>query len=484
MPKYSGPKILTAMAVGALLSLGTLPATAHAAAQPATVQSAAVSTTRSLAPASASSISIAAARSIDRNPNHLDVFVNKKYPLKPAKYVPKTSTVSGTGIRLRPQATKAYNQMVKAAKKSGVRVKLISGYRSYNRQSQLFNQYTRQYGKKYAERISAKPGTSEHQTGLAADVGNYNGACALQSCFENTPVGKWMRQNAHKYGFILRYPKGQESVTGYAYEPWHFRYVGTSLAKSYKNSGAKTFEHYHGVATTKKSPPKSVKGTAKTTANLNMRTGVGSSNRVILTIPRGKTVKLTGSKKSGWYQVSYKSKTGWVSGTYLSNVSMPKTSKPKTETKKKETKKSSPKSNGSSKKTTANLNMRSGAGTANRVILTIPKGKTVKATGKTKSGWLQVTYKSKTGWVSGTYLTNTSTSKKSKPKTESTPKKKAKTKYTTANLNMRAGNSTNKKIVLTIPKGKKVEITGSKKSGWYPVKYKTKKGWVSGTYLR
>ncbi|MGO2031149.1 MAG: D-alanyl-D-alanine carboxypeptidase family protein [Glutamicibacter ardleyensis] len=480
MPKYFGPKIFTAMALGAALSLGTLPGAAIAAGQSATVHSAtSMATASSIAPASANSISVAAARKLDRNPSHLDVFVNKSYPLKPARYTPKTSTVSGTGIRLRPEAAGAYNKMVKAAKKSGVRVKLISGYRSYNRQAQLFNQYSRMYGKKYAERISAKPGTSEHQTGLAADVGNYNGACALQSCFEGTPVGKWMKKNAHKYGFILRYPKGQESVTGYAYEPWHFRYVGTSLAKSYKNSGAKTFEHFHGVASTKKNSPKTVKGTAKTTANLNMRSGAGAGNRVILTIPRGKSVKLTGSKKSGWYQVTYKSKTGWVSGTYLSNVSMPKS-----ETKKKETKKPSPKPNSSSKKTTANLNMRAGAGTSNRVILTIPKGKTVKATGKTKSGWLQVTYKSKTGWVSGTYLSNTSTPKKSKPKTESSPKKKVKTKTTTANLNMRTGNSTKKQVVLTIPKGKKVEIIGSKKSGWYPVKFKSKKGWVSGTYLK
>lgn len=471
MPKYSRTKLLMALSVSTVLALGVLPGPAMASGQSSAVQTA----------ASYTSVPVAAARTLDRNPSHLDVFVNKSYPLKPAKYVPKTSKVPGTGIRLRPEATNAYNKMVKDAKKSGVHIKLISGYRSYDRQAQLFNQYTRMYGKKYAERISARPGTSEHQTGLAADVGNSNGACALQSCFENTPVGKWTKKNAHKYGFILRYPKGQEAVTGYAYEPWHFRYVGTSLAKSYTNSGAKTLEHFHGVAATKKNPPKSGKGTATTTANLNMRTGVGTSNRVVLTIPRGKTIKLTGSKKSGWYQVSYNSKSGWVSGTYLSNVSMPKTSKPKTETKKKP---APEKNTGSAKKTTANLNMRTGAGTSNRVILTIPKGKSVKATGKSKSGWLQVTYKSKTGWVSGTYVANTSAPKKSKPKAESTPKKKSSTKQTTANLNMRTGNSTKKKIILTIPKGKKVEVTGSKKSGWYPVKYKSKTGWVSGTYLR
>lgn len=342
-----------------------------------------------------------AARKIQRDPSRTDVFVNKSYPLSPKKYAPKTVAVPGTNVRLKSSASSAYTTMVKAAAKDGVKIRAVSGYRSYARQAELYNYYTRIYGQSYASKISAVPGTSEHQTGLAIDVGNNNSACGLQACFADTPVGRWVAKNAHKYGFILRYPKGQESITGYSYEPWHFRYLGTSLAKSYKNSGAKTLDAYYGVAGSKSTTPpsKSAKGTAKTSANLNMRSGAGTGNRILLTIPNGKTVKLTGSKNSGWYQVQYSSKTGWVSGKYLKNISMPSN-----------TSKDTPKKDDSktikakSAKTTENLNMRSGNGTNHRIILTIPKGKKVSVTGSKKSGWYPVKYAGKNGWASGKYL--------------------------------------------------------------------------------
>ncbi|WP_279402917.1 M15 family metallopeptidase, partial [Arthrobacter sp. JCM 19049] len=177
------------------------------------------------------------ARKLQRGAGRIDVFVSKSYPLSPARYVPKTKTVKGTSIRLRPEAADAYLKMKTAAKKSGVNIALVSGYRSYDRQAQLFRQYTQQYGSKYAQRISAKPGTSEHQTGLAVDVGNTNHQCGLQACFESTKLGRWMAKNAHKYGFILRYPKGYESVTGYAYEPWHFRYVARPWPRATPSPG-------------------------------------------------------------------------------------------------------------------------------------------------------------------------------------------------------------------------------------------------------
>ncbi|MFJ2617977.1 D-alanyl-D-alanine carboxypeptidase family protein [Glutamicibacter sp. NPDC087344] len=337
----------------------------------------------------------AAQRKINRDPQSISVFVNKNYPLSPKKFVPKTVAVSGTNVRLQPEAAKAYSKMVKDAKKSGVKIAAVSGYRSYARQSELFNRYTKLYGKTYASRISAVPGTSEHQTGLAIDVGNSNGACGLQSCFEKTPVGKWVATNGYKYGFILRYPKGQESATGYAYEPWHFRYVGSSLAKDYRNSGARSFEAYYGLTgsgSTSKTN-KVGKGTAKTTVNLNQRSGIGTGKKIIQTIPKGKTVKLTGSVKSGWYQVTYGSKTGWVSGTYLSNIST-----------KKSTPQNSSTSKAKTKTTTANLNLRAGASTSQKVLLTIPKGKKVVVTGAVKSGWYPVKYGGKSGWVSGKYL--------------------------------------------------------------------------------
>jgi len=350
-----------------------------------------------------SSVQIAA-KKLPRDPNNINVLVNKKYPLSPKKFAPKTVAISGTDVRLKASAAKAYSSMVKAAAKDGVKIRAVSGYRSYARQAELYNYYTRIYGQSYASKISAVPGTSEHQTGLAIDIGNKNKACGLQACFANTPVGKWAAKNAYKFGFVLRYPKGQESITGYSFEPWHFRYLGTTLAKSYKNSGAKTLEAYYGVASSTKTPAptKTVKGTARTTANLNMRSGAGTSNRILLTIPNGKSVKLTGSKKSGWYQVTYSSKTGWVSGTYLSNISMPsKSSKaPKDSSKKSESKASKTKT----AKTTANLNMRTGIGTSHRIKLTIPRGKTVTITGAKKSGWYPVKYAGRSGWVSATYL--------------------------------------------------------------------------------
>lgn len=468
-------KISMAAALSAALFATVLPANPALATAPAS----AVSVPQAQVLAVDSGLQIAA-KKIQRNPSKDDVFVNKKYPLSPVKYAPKTVAVKGTNVRLRSSAAKAYTKMVKAAAKDGVKIRAVSGYRSYNRQAELFNYYSRIYGKSYASRISAVPGTSEHQTGLAIDVGNANGACGLQACFANTPVGKWVGKNAHKYGFIMRYQKGQESVTGYAYEPWHFRYLGTSLAKSVKNSGAKSLEAYYGVSGKKSdSAPKKSKGTAQTTANLNMRTGAGTGNRVLLTIPRGKTVQLTGSKKSGWYQVRYSSKTGWVSGKYLKNVSMP--SAPKKDTKKSTPQKNT--SNAKSAKTTANLNMRTGAGTSNRIVLTIPQGKKVAIRGAKKSGWYPVKYAGKNGWVSGTYLSSFSSSgtapKTTKPKTS-----KSSSKKTIANLNMRTGVGTSKRVILTIPKGKTVTVRGAKKSGWYPVKYAGKNGWVSGKYLR
>ncbi|TFH57511.1 hypothetical protein EXY26_11220 [Glutamicibacter arilaitensis] len=475
MTKPSAFTLSLTATLSAALFATLLPATPAAAAAPAPVS------IQVQAPALSVDASVQiAAKKIQRNPAKDDVFVNKKYPLSPKKYAPKTVAIQGSNVRLRSSAAKAYNKMAKAAAKDGVKIRAVSGYRSYNRQAELFNYYTRIYGKSYASRISAVPGTSEHQTGLAIDVGNANGACGLQACFANTPVGKWVGKNSHKYGFIMRYGKGQESVTGYSYEPWHFRYLGTSLAKSYKSSGAKSLEAYYGVSgSSPKNNTKNAKGTARTTANLNMRTGAGTGNRVLLTIPRGKSVQLTGSKKSGWYQVRYSSRTGWVSGKYLSSISMP--SKPK-----KESKKSTPKpntSNAKSAKTSANLNMRTGVGTSHRVVLTIPQGKKVAIRGAKKSGWYPVNYAGKNGWVSGTYLRSFSSSthspKSSEPKSSSSASKK-----TIANLNMRSGAGTSKRVILTIPKGKKVSIRGTKKSGWYPVKYAGKNGWVSGKYLR
>ncbi len=257
-----------------------------------------------------------------RNPKKLNVLVNKTYPLVPKAYAPKTSTISNTGgIRLETRTATAYRKLAAAAKRDGVKIKLTSGYRSYNTQKQIVDQYTRLYGSAYALRIAAKPGTSEHQTGLSLDVGNYNRACALQDCFSTTPVGRWMAKNAPKYGFVLRYPKGQEKVTGYKYEPWHFRYVGTTQARSMATKKSKTLEHYYGVATASKpatNPVTYIKPSTKTTTgSVNLRQGASTATKSLAMVGKGTKVKLTGKASGAWVQVKVGTRTGWMSSQYL-----------------------------------------------------------------------------------------------------------------------------------------------------------------------
>lgn len=159
----------------------------------------------------------------------LTVVVNKHRPLDPPSYVPDYLIRVQTE-HLRAEAAKAYQRMAEAAEADGVNLVAVSGYRSYGHQASLYDSYVAQYGQETADTIAARPGYSEHQLGLAMDVANADAACALQDCFEDTPVGAWVAERAWEYGFIIRYPKGEEAVTGYAYEPWHLRYVGTDLA--------------------------------------------------------------------------------------------------------------------------------------------------------------------------------------------------------------------------------------------------------------
>lgn len=161
--------------------------------------------------------------------------VNKVYAL-PSTYNPGIIPVAQQGV----------NAMVSAAKKEGIYLSVISAYRSYSYQSTLYNNYVKRDGQAAADRYSARPGHSEHQSGLAFDFGGTSQKHWFESSFADTSEGKWLAANAHKYGFILRYPKGKESITGYMFEPWHFRYVGSGEAPKIKSSG-KTLEEYLNV---------------------------------------------------------------------------------------------------------------------------------------------------------------------------------------------------------------------------------------------
>jgi len=137
--------------------------------------------------------------------------------------------------------------MFAAAKEDGIHLAGVSGYRSHSVQKALFQRYVERDGEEAARRYSAEPGHSEHETGLAMDVSGIDGKCAAEDCFADTKEAEWLDRHAHEFGFIIRYPKGKESVTGYQYEPWHLRYVGKELAKEIAEQGI-TLEEYFGLA--------------------------------------------------------------------------------------------------------------------------------------------------------------------------------------------------------------------------------------------
>ncbi len=180
-----------------------------------------------------------------RDPRNIGVLVNKTHPLSPKSYVPR-GLVRVQGHRLRAEPARALKAMMAAARKAGAPLVTVSGYRSYATQKALFARYSRLYGVAYASRISARPGYSEHQTGLTMDVGAAHGGCRLGTCFGNTKAGRWVAANAWRYGYIVRYPRGQEKVTGYSYEPWHLRYVGVKISTAMKKAKIPTLEHYYG----------------------------------------------------------------------------------------------------------------------------------------------------------------------------------------------------------------------------------------------
>ena len=161
------------------------------------------------------------------------LIANKTYDL-PSTYNPGA---------LLSEFNTAFNKLKTAASNDGIKLWVQSGFRSYETQKRLYNNYVSRDGKKAADRYSARPGYSEHQTGLAADFNE------ISDTFGDTKAGKWLSENCWKYGFILRYPKGKEDKTGYMYESWHFRYIGDiDIAKElYNNGNWISLEEYLGI---------------------------------------------------------------------------------------------------------------------------------------------------------------------------------------------------------------------------------------------
>ena len=138
---------------------------------------------------------------------------------------------------------KAVKNMFSDAKKKGIHLTAVSGFRSSSYQSNLYYNSLRKNGAAYTNKYFAKPNHSEHQTGMAIDISAKSVGYDLVERFKNTKEGKWLAKNAHKYGFILRYPRGSEYITGYMFEDWHFRYLGVELATKVFNSGL-TYDEY------------------------------------------------------------------------------------------------------------------------------------------------------------------------------------------------------------------------------------------------
>jgi D-alanyl-D-alanine carboxypeptidase len=192
-----------------------------------------------------------AAASVD-DPTSLWVVANKSRALDPVTYVPPdlvlppVGNVNGQPVR-KPVSDALVEMFDAAESEAGLSLTLQSGYRSYDTQVSVYDDDVASHGQAYADTDTARPGHSEHQTGLAVDISAASGDCTLDACFGQTPEGKWLAANAWRFGFLLRYPADKVAITGYTYEPWHFRYIGMPLAAELHKTGVTTLEEFFGV---------------------------------------------------------------------------------------------------------------------------------------------------------------------------------------------------------------------------------------------
>lgn len=187
------------------------------------------------------------------NPNSLQVYVNKNRRLpvghSPSDLVePNVTHTKPKGDErrlLRADAASALEDLFAAASEEGLDIVAVSGYRSNATQASIYQGHINRSGQDFADRYSARPGTSEHESGLAMDVSAAVVGFGLEEAFKGTDEGTWINNHAYRFGFIIRYPEGKEHITGFAFEPWHIRYVGKELAEQLYQSGL-TLEEYFG----------------------------------------------------------------------------------------------------------------------------------------------------------------------------------------------------------------------------------------------
>lgn len=189
------------------------------------------------------------------NPDSPLVLVNKHRLLAPKDYAPADLVtpvvLSGSAepVLVRAEVAAAAERMFAAAAADGVTITVKSSYRSFDTQVSVYNGYVASKGETAADSTSARPGYSEHQTGLAIDIGDANAdtACDFNSCFADTAAGQWVAAHGTEHGFAVRYVPGAETITGYLAEPWHLRYLGTEVARDMNERGIHSYEEYLGL---------------------------------------------------------------------------------------------------------------------------------------------------------------------------------------------------------------------------------------------
>lgn len=185
------------------------------------------------------------------DPDSIHVLANRHNPLQPADYEPDDLVYPNVvqsgpedAMMMREEAAAALEDLFVAAEQEASALGLVSGYRSFDYQVQIYSQRHAEVGTEETDLYMSRPGYSEHQTGLTADVvGSANPDCILGTCFADTEEGQWVADNAHRFGFVVRYLEDMEDITGYPYEPWHLRYVGEETAEEVYEEGL-TMEEY------------------------------------------------------------------------------------------------------------------------------------------------------------------------------------------------------------------------------------------------
>ena len=186
----------------------------------------------------------------------IDILVNKNNPLT-RDYIPSDLVITDNNENnfhnykdpnqkpcVREEVLFAFKELQKSAKEDGLEIIIDSGYRSYDYQQVIWDKNVEEKGLEHAKKYVSIPGTSEHQTGLAIDIAVYRNGVYDDNVDETYKEYEWMINNAHKYGFILRYPKGKEDITGINFEPWHYRYVGYYLANELHDKDITLEEYY------------------------------------------------------------------------------------------------------------------------------------------------------------------------------------------------------------------------------------------------